>query len=202
MPHLLSSPASDKAALRAQALARRAGLDAAVRRAAAEAAALHAAAFLAPANGRIVALFAPIGAEIDTAPLAALLRAAGATLALPVVVDMDGPLIFRLWRADEALVPSLGPGRRAIPAPPPGAPQVRPERVVVPLAAFDSHGQRIGYGRGHYDRTLAQLRRLGPVPALGYAFAVQQVAHVPAEPHDEPLDAIATDAGLLRRAGD
>ncbi|MCB4770945.1 5-formyltetrahydrofolate cyclo-ligase [Ancylobacter sp. Lp-2] len=187
----------DKPSLRAAALARRAELDAPARAAASARAAAHALAWLGDVEGEVVALFAPIGTEIDTGPLAAGLRAAGANLALPVVVDMKAPLLFRLWSAGVPLVEVPGPGRLSIPVPPESAPLVIPDVLVVPLAAFDPGGHRLGYGGGYYDRTLAALRRAKRVEAVGYAFAVQELPCLPAESHDERLDAVVTDAGII-----
>lgn len=187
----------DKASLRAAALAHRGGLDIAARAAASARAAGHALEWLGDVSGEIVALFAPIGTEIDTGPLAVRLRAAGARLALPVVEAPARPLVFRLWEADVPLVASAGPGRITIPAPPGSAPAVVPDVIIVPLAGFDPRGHRLGYGAGFYDRTLAELRRAKRIEAVGYAFAVQELPHVPAEPHDERLDAVVTDAGII-----
>lgn len=193
-----SERASEKASLRSVALARRATLDAAARGHAAEAAALHALKWLGEVGGEVVSVFAPIGSEISTTPLVRLLRAAGAQVALPVIVDTGKPLIFRLWEQGEELVPSAGPGSLRIPAPPESAPAVVPDVLVVPLAAFDARGNRLGYGAGFYDRTLSLLRGAKRVEAIGYAFAVQELPAVPTDPHDERLDAIATDAGIVR----
>jgi 5-formyltetrahydrofolate cyclo-ligase len=195
------STAPDKAALRSAVLARRAALDAAMRERLAETAAGHAMEWLGAVEGEIVSLFMPIGSEIPTLPLARRLRAAGARLALPVVRAPGRPLLFREWEEHVALERSPGPGRTGIPAPPEDAPEVEPDVLVVPLAAFDVHGHRLGYGAGFYDRTLATLRARRRVEALGYAFAIQQLAALPAEPHDERLDAIATDAGIIRIEG-
>ncbi|GAB4067165.1 5-formyltetrahydrofolate cyclo-ligase [Ancylobacter sonchi] len=192
-----ASTLPDKPTLRAAALARRAGLEPHMRAEASARAAAHALSWLGDVKGEVVALFAPIGTEIDTGPLASGLRAAGARLALPVVVDMKAPLLFRLWSAGEPLVEVAGPGRLSIPVPPESAPLVIPDVLVVPLAAFDPGGHRLGYGGGYYDRTLAALRRAKRVEALGYAFAVQELPCLPAEPHDERLDAVVTDAGII-----
>jgi len=186
--------AADKKRLRALALERRAAMGGALRAEAAERAARNACdALLArgPLAGRSIALFAPFRDEIDTAPLAGLLRAAGARLALPVILGRDRPLLFRLWDQGAPLTPA---GAFRIPEPGPDAPEVVPDTLVVPLAAFDRRGFRIGYGAGFYDRTLALLRAGGPVRALGYAFACQEVGQVPAEPHDEPVDMMITEA--------
>jgi len=193
-------PSTDKADLRAQALARRNALAPEARAAAAESAADHAMAWLGEVKGEVVSVFAPIGSEIATAPLVRRLREGGADIALPVVLAPGKPLIFRLWEPGVELEPSRGPGRFAIPAPPESAPAVTPDVLVVPLAGFDARGHRLGYGAGFYDRTLALLRRVKRIEAVGYAFAVQELPAVPDEPHDERLDAIATDGGIIRPA--
>jgi 5-formyltetrahydrofolate cyclo-ligase len=80
-----------------------------------------------------------------------------------------------------------------IPEPRREAPAVDPDLLFVPLLAFDRRGHRIGYGAGHYDRTLKRLRAAGPIHAVGVAYSVCEVAAVPDEPHDEPLDFILTE---------
>ncbi|TDT96478.1 5-formyltetrahydrofolate cyclo-ligase [Azorhizobium sp. AG788] len=197
----LSSPTtfrSEKARLRAEALLRRADMGAGRRAAASDAAARHALMALGSVAGRTVALFAPFRDEIDTGPLARKLRDAGARLALPVVMGRDRPLIFRLWDENDLLEPA---GAYGIPTPGAQAPQVTPDDLMVPLAVFDRTGARIGYGAGFYDRTLALLRRDKPIRAFGLAFACQETDHVPAEPHDEPLDGMVTEAGVLFLGG-
>jgi 5-formyltetrahydrofolate cyclo-ligase len=78
-------------------------------------------------------------------------------------------------------------------------PELDPDFIVAPLAAFDRHGGRIGYGAGYYDRATAALKERGhPFQLAGIAFACQEVEHVPVEPHDEPLQLIATEAELIR----
>lgn len=188
----------DKTSLRRIALARRAELDAPTRERAAEAAADHAMTWLGEVEGEIVSVFSPIGQEIATEPLIRRLRAAGAQIALPIVVAPGKPLIFRLWEPGVELIATAGPGRMGILAPPESAPAVAPDVLIVPLAGFDARGHRLGYGAGFYDRTLSLLRRAKRIEAIGYAFAVQQLPEVPDEPHDERLDAVATDAGIIR----
>ena len=69
--------------------------------------------------------------------------------------------------------------------------------IIVPLAAFDGLGHRIGYGAGHYDFTLAHLRKLKHVIAIGLAFAAQEIVAVPALPHDVALDYVLTETDML-----
>lgn len=181
-----------KNAFRAAAFARRDALTAEERAAAREALAHHAPRFeIAP--GAVVAGYAPLGSEIDPGPLMAALAARGARLALPVVTGRGVPLKFRAFRPGDA----LARGAHGIREPLPEAPLLHPSVVLVPLAAFDRAGHRIGYGAGYYDRTLEILRRAGPVTAIGLAFAVQEVPLVPAAAHDERLDLVLTERGII-----
>jgi 5-formyltetrahydrofolate cyclo-ligase len=67
--------------------------------------------------------------------------------------------------------------------------------VFAPLLAFDRRGGRLGQGGGHYDRTLANLRRMKSVLVIGLAYAGQELHEIPMEPHDQRLDAILTETG-------
>ena len=140
----------------------------------------------------IVSAYFPMRDEVDTLPLLAVLAKARIAIGLPVTVARAQPLRFLSWRPGE----SLRHGRYGVMEPPAEAPELAPDILFVPLAGFDARGFRLGYGAGYYDATLAGLRRARRVLAVGVAFSVQEVARVPAEPHDEPLDAVVTEHGL------
>ncbi len=146
-------------------------------------------------SGSMVAGFWPIRDEVDPRPLMDALAQAGCSLCLPVVVGDE--LEFRRLEKGAALEPagfgSMAPGREAE--------VVYPNVVLVPLSAFDRYCNRIGYGKGFYDRALSELEKLTHLVAIGVAFAVQEVEEVPMEAHDRQLDGILTDRGLLK-AGD
>ncbi|MET0273010.1 MAG: 5-formyltetrahydrofolate cyclo-ligase [Phenylobacterium sp.] len=141
----------------------------------------------------VVSGYQPMGSEIDPRPLMLRLARAGARTALPVAIHRDEALAFRAWAPGEPLEPDAF----GIPAPPASAPLMTPDLVIAPLLAFDARGNRLGQGAGHYDRTLANLRRLGAVFVLGLAYAGQEVAELPAEAHDEGLDAILTETAYI-----
>jgi 5-formyltetrahydrofolate cyclo-ligase len=143
--------------------------------------------------GAIVAAYSPIRSEIDPTPLVRGLAKQGARLALPVITARGQSLRFRVWRPDDRLVR----GPLGILEPSPAAAEIVPDIVLVPLAAFDRAGHRIGYGAGHYDRTLAQLRKSRAIKAIGLAFAAQQVEAVPALQHDVALDYVLTETGVF-----
>jgi 5-formyltetrahydrofolate cyclo-ligase len=177
-----------KTILRATVLAKRDTLSDVQRTAAAQALAARGLPFDI-ADGTIVAGYSPIRSEIDPTPLMHKLAALGAQLALPVIAARDAPLTFRVWSPGAELVR----GPLGILEPSPEAASVIPDLLLVPLAAFDRSGHRIGYGAGHYDRTFAQLRPLKAITAAGVAFAVQEIEAVPALPHDVALDYVLTE---------
>jgi 5-formyltetrahydrofolate cyclo-ligase len=145
---------------------------------------------------RIVAAYRPQGSELDPLPvLEAILGfdPGFATPVLPVALDKTSPLSFRHWNPQDRLVPDAF----GIPAPPPSAPQLVPNLVITPLLAFDRKGGRLGQGAGHYDRTLANLRKARPVFMLGLAFAGQELDAIPQERHDQRLDAILTETEYI-----
>jgi 5-formyltetrahydrofolate cyclo-ligase len=182
-----------KDAVRKAALARRDALDPASR-VAAGARLADLVGGLAIPPGALVSGFWPIRSEIDPRPAMERLAARGHPLALPVIVDEGTRLIFRRWRAGDRLVVA-GFG---LSEPGPEAEEVAPDVLLVPLAAFDRQGDRIGYGRGYYDRAIARLEAERPRLKIGVAFSVQEAERVPTEPHDRRLDLILTEAGPVR----
>lgn len=180
--------ASRKAELRREAIARRDALPAAERAAAAAAIAARPLP-VALSPGAIVSGFSPLKSEINPVPLMRAFAAAGARLALPVVAGKGRPLTMRSWNFGEP----LDSGVWGIREPKPEAPEVFPDILIVPLLAFDRTGHRIGYGAGYYDMTIARLRGMKPVIALGIAYAAQEIAAVPATPRDSPLDLVLTE---------
>jgi 5-formyltetrahydrofolate cyclo-ligase len=181
-----------KAELRRTSLARRDALLPAMRAAAAETVAS------CPfpvefAPGTIVSAYSPLRSEINPIPLMRRLADGGARLALPVVVTRGKPLVMREW----AFGQPLGAGVWGIREPLPEAPEVWPDILIVPLAAFDRKGHRIGYGAGYYDLTINRLRLLKPVIAIGLAYHAQHVPVVPITPRDARLDLVLTEREVI-----
>jgi 5-formyltetrahydrofolate cyclo-ligase len=186
-------PASlSKADLRAAALAARDALSEQGRAAAAQAIAVRGLP-IEIARGAVVSGYSPIRSEIDPIPLMRTLAAKGARLALPAVMARGKSLAFRAWSPDDRLM--LGP--LGILEPSPAATEVVPDIMLVPLAAFDRLGHRIGYGAGHYDYTLAHLRKAKAITAIGVAFAAQEIETVPALSHDVALDYVLTETQIF-----
>ncbi len=190
----MTPDACPKAQLRRAALGRRAALPEALRVHFSARLKSEGVALAARHGSATVSAFYPIRDEPDTLALLDALADAGRATALPVTGARGTALTFRRWRPGDPT--SLGQMR--IPEPSGDAPELEPDLLFVPLAAFDRRGHRIGYGAGHYDCTLARLRARKPIVSVGVAYGVCEIDAVPNEPHDEPLDYILTEAELIQ----
>jgi 5-formyltetrahydrofolate cyclo-ligase len=143
-----------------------------------------------------VAAYVPVGSEPGGPDLPSVL-AAHARVLLPVLLP-DGDLDWSAYDGPASLAPATrglleptGPrlGREAIGT---------PDAVLVPGLAMDRTGVRLGRGGGSYDRALARVPVGTFVCTLLYDGKV--LDRVPAEPHDRPVTAAATPAGIIRVA--
>jgi 5-formyltetrahydrofolate cyclo-ligase len=186
---------TNKQTIRSECLRQREIINPEAAKAASMALAAHLSAFL-PQRCEVVAGYRATRGEID--PLEALMQLSerGHELCLPVIERRDLPLAFRRWRVGHP----LKLGQYGIEVPPASEPTLLPQAVIVPIVAFDKAGHRLGYGGGFYDRTIAQWRKRAKAEEMpliiGAAYAAQRVEFLPAEGHDERLDAIVTDEGV------
>lgn len=135
--------------------------------------------------------FWPMRSEIDVRDVLSEAEHSGRELALPAIVNDE--IVFRSWRNGNPLVPR----KFGLWVPPREAAVMQPTLLIVPMAAFDATGARIGYGKGYYDRAIARLRALhGQVATIGVAFAAQEVETIPFEPWDQRLDYVVTERGV------
>lgn len=148
-----------------------------------------------------IAIYLPNDGEMDLTPLLHRALAMGKKCYLPVL----SPLYHnRLWFAPYHTASKLTLNRFGIPEPDCNFAQMRPvwalDLVLTPLVAFDTQGNRLGMGGGFYDRTLAYLNRRQhwrKPRLLGTAHAFQQVAQLPCESWDIPLQGVVTERELL-----
>jgi 5-formyltetrahydrofolate cyclo-ligase len=184
-----------KPALRVEAMARRDALSPAVRDAASASIAERCRLIIAEVGARTLAGYMPIRTEVDDRPLLEGAAADGIALALPAVLNRE-TMVFRKYRPGDALFGG-GLGTRS-----PGidAPVASPDLILVPMVAFDRRGTRLGHGAGYYDRAIGAMLRRRP-PLVGLAFAVQEVKHIPHEPHDIRLDWIVTERETIDLRG-
>jgi len=143
-------------------------------------------------SGSILGIYWPFQAEFDPRPLIDWLIAEGSAVALPAVVDKEGPLEYRAWRPGEPLVNGVWdipvPQKREI---------VIPDTILAPLVGFDRQCYRLGYGGGYFDRTLAALSPR-PLP-IGVGFEQSQIETIYPQPFDIPMDVVVSEAEIRRR---
>jgi 5-formyltetrahydrofolate cyclo-ligase len=142
---------------------------------------------------RAIHCFLAMRSEVATQPLIADALAHGKRVAVPVVVPKAAELAHA-WLAslgaEDLVAGNFGTFNPR---------DMQPAAVgdwdltIVPLLAFDRRGYRLGYGKGYYDRLLGSR----PMPTSGVAFAAQEVAELPAEPFDMPLDCIVTEDEII-----
>ena len=139
------------------------------------------------------ALYWPIRSEVNTLPLINLLLQSGRPVALPIMIKMKYPLVFRLYKENDQLITN----KYGLCEPLNDKEECAPDLLFIPLAAFDRNGFRLGYGGGIYDATISLFRSQKKIITIGLAYASQEVARVPTEPHDQNLDYIITEKELI-----
>lgn len=140
-----------------------------------------------------VLLYAPLPGEINLLPLAKLCLRKGKTVAFPVTDPVTGRLTFRALRRGDR----LAPGAYGVPEPPADAPVCLPDKktlCVLPGLCFDRCGNRLGQGKGCYDRFLSSF----PGVTVGAVWEELLFAEIPTEAHDLPVAVLVTEQTLLR----
>lgn len=132
-----------------------------------------------------ILLYYPLADEVDVRPLIQMAHQAGHRVLLPAVVGKD--LELRLYQGEESL--RAGAFNIMEPVGPVFPSQEYPqiELAIVPGMAFDATGQRLGRGKGYYDRLLPQLPQ---AYKIGVCYPFQFVAQVPSEEHDIPMNEV------------
>lgn len=140
----------------------------------------------------VIAAFWPLSDEPDLIPLIGQLAQAGFKVVLPRMVSPDEPLRFYQWQEGTKLVA----GPFGVMEPEVSEPLL-PDVVLVPTLGFTQQGDRLGYGKGFYDRTLAHFKTVGHSPtAIGIAWSTGDIhafePNYQPQAHDQRLDAILT----------
>ncbi len=154
------------------------------------------------ARARTVAAYVSVGSEPGTPALLDALRARGVRVLLPALLP-DNDLDWGEYTGPDSLARVQHGGKMALFEP--SGERLGPDAVtgadvvLLPGLAVDARGMRLGRGGGSYDRVLARLERAGARPALVVLlYDTEIVAHVPAEAHDRPVQAVVTPSGVRR----
>ncbi len=184
---------AEKRALRSELIAARARLDQEERAQRSQAVADRLDALPGFSAARTVALYAPLGTEVDSGAVARRVAARGGRVLYPRSVVGERRLVFCSCEPFELVKGPLGAGE-----PPPGAREVDLADIdcfVIPGVGYSEDGLRLGRGGGYYDVT---LKRAARALRVGVAFDLQLRPTLPCEPHDVRLDAVVTEARTLR----
>ncbi len=198
-PRFANNPPMTKAELRTLMLGRLKGLDPAAVGDASIRISRRLAGTEAWQRSPFILAFLSLRHEVDTRPILEAARAAGKTAAVPAINNDE--LSFRLLDGGEQDLPTGVLGLRM---PDPSWPEIDPGReggilVVLPGLAFDRRKNRLGRGKGYYDRFLQRARRQWPgrVQAVAVCFSLQIVGEVPVSPHDISADAVVTEEEVI-----
>ena len=138
-------------------------------------------------EAKTVAVFLPLPGEPDAVAVCALCHETGKRVAVPAWDAKSRSYFFCELRPGAALAESNFGVRE--PAGKIAVPTAEIDLFLVPGLLFDSDGNRLGHGRGFYDRLLAPRRADALVWALAFDWQIS-AAKLPAEPHDVKMDAV------------
>ncbi len=143
-------------------------------------------------NDKIIALYWPIKKEFDPRFLMDELLKRGFTVVLPIVHIDKREMLFKKWTHDI----EMKPNQFGI-LEPQGGEDLLPDIILAPLLAYDQKGNRLGYGKGHYDNTVTAIRAQKDVQYIGIGYEDQAVLFdLPTEDHDIRLEYLLTPDGV------
>ncbi len=136
----------------------------------------------------VIAAYLPIGRELDTHMLIDELWSRGASVVLPVIQENSHILKFAKFTNNT----ELKKGKFGV-VQPTDTQYLSPDIFIVPLLAFDRKGNRLGFGGGYYDSTLAHYKKDKDILAIGLAYAQQAcLFNLPLQEHDIKMDWVIT----------
>ena len=114
-------------------------------------------------------------------------------IALPIIKSSNN-MCFKVWSFKQPLQLN----KFGIPEPKSSKKEIIPDLVIVPLVAFDKYLNRIGYGKGYYDKNLKKnIKIKRSIICLGIAYSFQKCKFIPISKHDFKLDYIFTERGII-----
>ena len=143
-------------------------------------------------NLKSIGGYYPSNYKIDDLDILGLLETKNFKVSLPII-KKDNQMNFCRWsRNDPLKINKFG-------IPEPLSSKVfYPDILLVPLVAYDSSLNRLGYGGGYYDRYIEKLDKIKKVIKIGLAFSFQKISSIPTNQYDKRLDFIVTEKEILR----
>ena len=141
----------------------------------------------------IIAGYYPSNYEVDILNFLEKASRKKFRVALPVIKSSTA-MSFKSWIFKEPLYVN----KFGILEPKSSKKKIIPDLIMVPLVAFDNHLNRIGYGKGYYDRSLKKINKIKKnAISLGIAYSFQKCQKIPTNKHDFKLDYIFTEKGII-----
>ena len=143
-------------------------------------------------NFKSIGGYYPSNYEIDDLDILDLLEKKNFKVTLPIIKN-DNQMNFYSWsRNDPLKINKFG-------IPEPVSSKIfYPDILLVPLVAYDSSLNRLGYGGGYYDRYIEKIEKIKKVTKIGLAFSFQKISSIPINQYDKKLDFIVTEKEILR----
>ena len=143
-------------------------------------------------NNKKVGGYYPSNYEIDDLNILDLLEKKNFKLSLPVI-KKENRMNFHKWsKKDPLKINKFG-----IPEPV-STKIIYPDILLIPLVAYDSNLNRLGYGGGFYDRYIEKIEKIKKVIKIGLAFSFQKIPSIQINQYDKRLDFIVTEKEILR----
>jgi len=143
-------------------------------------------------NFKSIGGYYPSNYEIDDLDILDLLEKKKLKVSLPII-KKNNQMNFCKWsRNDPLKINKFG-------IPEPVSSNIfYPDILLVPLVAYDSSLNRLGYGGGYYDRYIEKIEKVKKVVKIGLAFSFQKISSIPINQYDKKLDFIVTEKKILR----
>ena len=143
-------------------------------------------------NFKSIGGYYPSNYEIDDLDILDLLEKKNFKVSLPII-KKDNQMNFYSWsRNDPLKINKFG-------IPEPVSSKIfYPDILLVPLVAYDSSLNRLGYGGGYYDRYIEKIEKIKKVTKIGLAFSFQKISSIPINQYDKKLDFIVTEKEILK----
>lgn len=141
----------------------------------------------------VVGSYFPLMDEFNVRLLNLSLKGDGLDVGFPRV-GSEAALSYHMVSSPKKLVV----GKYGIYEPSEHAPIIDPDLFIVPMVAFDDRCHRLGYGQGHFDRTLKKARETKKVLAIGVAYDMQKVDYIANESFDQPMDYVVTESQIYK----
>ena len=143
-------------------------------------------------NNKNIGGYYPSNYEIDDLNILDYLEKKNFKVSLPVIQKANQMNFCKWSKRDPLKINKFG-----IPEPV-STKIIYPDILLVPLVAYDSNLNRLGYGGGFYDRYIEKIEKMKKVTKIGLAFSFQKIPSIPINQYDKRLDFIVTEKEILR----